>query len=43
MEAKNYYIIYNQNGVEKVDEQAYKNWLKYNWNNYNTGSPRGFC
>lgn len=43
MEANNYFIIYNQNGIEKVDEQAYKNWLKYNWNNYNTGLENVVC
>jgi hypothetical protein len=43
MEVKNYFIIYNQNGVEKVDEPTYKNWLKYNWNNYNTGLENVLC
>jgi hypothetical protein len=43
MEAKNYFIIYNQNGIEKVDESTYKNWLKYNWNNYNTGLENVLC
>lgn len=43
MEAKNYFIIYNQNGIEKVDEQTYKNWLKFNWNNYNTGLENVLC
>jgi hypothetical protein len=43
MEAKNYFIIYNQNGTEKVDEPTYKNWLKFNWNNYNTGLENVVC
>lgn len=43
MEAKQHYIIYNQSKIEKVDEQGYKNWLKYNWNNYNTGLEQVRC
>lgn len=43
MEAKNNFVIYNNNCVEKVDEQAYKSWLKYNWSNYNTGLENVDC
>ncbi|HRG59291.1 MAG TPA: hypothetical protein PK323_10060 [Bacteroidia bacterium] len=43
METANHYIIYNQNGIQKVDLNAYKNWLKFNWNNYNTGLENVRC
>jgi hypothetical protein len=43
MEANHHYIIYSHEGIQKVDEKAYKNWLKYNWNNYNTGLENVVC